>query len=290
MTILTEHHKIPGKFYPAFESIAEAKQISKTTTGIPSAEFNVWNLKNAPKMEYTEIGDVRLYASATRLKDGSIRHENWFTCKHDNHLVNYSTRCIMNEYKHTPEMIALAKKHNMFLVSSNKEVVSLINAKQLVVLNDGVGPIQHKWTYQTTSVYERELNPSSTNYGSSWVVIRNSPDVIAAFKLYFNEIDNVKSQLRYSFKALQAQEMGVDIAEVASAKRKINGMRRSIKRTNAIEKHYDTLRHTKEHLDEFITKFVSQDVEYEYEDIKKVIRQFELAKRALKAVGSAGKL
>ncbi len=67
-------------------------------------------------------------------------------------------------------------------------------------------------------------------------------------------------------------------------------MRRSIKRTNAIEKHYDTLRHTKEHLDEFMNKFVSQDVEYEYEDIKKVIRQFELAKKALKAVGSAGKL
>ena len=290
MTILTEHHKIPGKFYPAFESIAEAKKISKTATGIPSSEFNVWNLNPTPKMDYIEFGDIRLYANSLRLKDGSIRHENWFTCKHDNHSVNYSTRCIMNEYKHAPEIIALAKKHNMFLVSSSKEVASLVKAGQLVVLNNGAGPIQDRWSYQTSNIYERELNPSSTNYGSSWVVVRNSPDVIAAFKLYFNEIDNVKSQLRYSFKALQAQEMGVDIAEVASTKRKINGMRRSIKRTNAIEKHYDTLRHTKEHLDEFMNKFVSQDVEYEYEDIKKVIRQFELAKKALKAVGSAGKL
>lgn len=291
MTIITEHHKIPGKFYPSFKSIDEAKQISKTATGVPSVDFNVWNLEKTPGKNYIELGDIRLFRKTGNKTVGYLQEFFWFTCAHENHEVEHSPSCAISGYTTTLEAREFAKKLNLVMSNDVKELIAQVNAGNLVVLRDDNGkPIQNRWNYQTTEISEAQLYHGSRAWGSKLILVKNNPVDIKAMRLYLNEIDNTKSNLRFSLKVLQAEAMNVSVDEVAAAKRKLNSARRSINRTNAIEKHYDTLRHTKEHLDEFMDKFVDQDKPYKYEDIKKVISQFERAKVALKAVGSAGKL
>lgn len=292
--IKSEHHKIPGKYYPTFESIKESQNVCGTPTGVPSVNFSVWSLPKEKGEIYIEIGDVRLYTYSEPINSGGSR---WNTITHcvstieDNHQKQYPTVAWKHQSQWHPIPDSHYQKYGLFSLKEKDSVLSLINNGSVVPLRDKNGNYVYRDHDNMSSIREKDLHPGKSNipYGNDVALVKNAPENIRAMTLYLQEIDNVKYHLRYVHKHLQAKEMGIDVSEINTVKKKYGAMKRSVGRTNAIEKYYDSFRHAQEHLGDFMKKFTS-DEEYTYSEVREVMDKLETAKVNLRSVTKYGKI